>query len=509
MATLGELCATLLPAAAAAAPIPDEAAGRQVGWVRVMRSRVPALDALEVGDLVIAPASVAAAATRNPDGADVVADALAGRATALLLTGRDEGSTALALAARRRGIPVLHLPDAEAAPLERSVIAWLVNRRAAVDEQAAALERRLEQLALAGADLAALVAAFGGHLGRAAVLEGRRGDALAVHAPAAVPSAAAAASQFLATGSGVALRVPLPIPPADPARRPDAARHGKAALRGSLLLLGDAAVGELERTATERAAALLALELSRDAAIHRARESARRSEALPADGPPWVALVARQVGREDAESTEQRDAFRAELRLLASGRRLALRGDAESLEFRLVAAAGASDPHGLEIAGRIAGFLRRSVAVSRPFDDPAGRPIAEAEARATLEAAERDAAAPAVLRADRLAAYRLLGNLHNLPDGLSLARALLGPLFAGRPAPVAERLETLRVVLDRPGLAEAAAVLGVHRNTVAYRIRRIESLGGWDLQDPELRLALGVALRIVRIAQVEADPAVP
>jgi hypothetical protein len=322
-----------------------------------------------------------------------------------------------------------------------------------------------------------------------------------------MPAAAAAASRFLASGSGVSLRVPLPLAPTDPARRPEQARYGEPALRGSLLLLGDAPVGELERVATERAAALLALELSRDAAVQRARETARRSEALPADGPPWVALVARQAGREGEDEAGQREAFRAELRLLASSRRLTLRGDSESLEFRLVAAADASDPQGLAIAARIAGLLRRIVAVSRPFAEAAGRQVAEADARATLEAAERYATAPPVVRADRVAAYRLLGNLHNLPDGPGLARALLGPLLAGRPALVAERLETLRVVLDRPGLAEAAAVLGVHRNTIAYRIRRIESLGGWDLQDPELRLSLAVAVRIVQRAQSEAGSA--
>jgi hypothetical protein len=165
-----------------------------------------------------------------------------------------------------------------------------------------------------------------------------------------------------------------------------------------------------------------------------------------------VVLVARQVDPEDVEQAEQREAFRAELRMLASNRRLTLRGDSESLEFRLVAVAGPDDPQGLAIAGRVAGFLRRSVAVSRPFADAAGRPAAEADARATLEAAERYASAPPVVRADRVAAYRLLGNLHNLPDGLGLARALLEPLLGGRPARVAERLETLRVVLDRPGL---------------------------------------------------------
>jgi hypothetical protein len=257
----------------------------------------------------------------------------------------------------------------------------------------------------------------------------------------------------------------------------------------------------------DRAAALLALELSRDAAVERARETARRSEALPADGPPWVVVLARQVGGEDLENPEQREAYRAELRLLAPHRRLALRGDSESLEFRLVAAVDSVDPQGTALAGRVASLLRRRVAVSRPFSEPAARSAAEAEARATLEAAERYGSAPPVVRADRLAAYRLLGSLPGLPDGVGQARALLAPLLAGRPGLVAERLETLRVVLDRPGLGEAATALGVHRNTVAYRIRRIESLGGWDLQDPELRLALALAVRIVHSAQFAGESA--
>jgi DNA-binding PucR family transcriptional regulator len=106
-----------------------------------------------------------------------------------------------------------------------------------------------------------------------------------------------------------------------------------------------------------------------------------------------------------------------------------------------------------------------------------------------------------------VAAYRLLGSLPNLPDGPRLARGLLEPLLGGRPALVAERLATLRAVLDHPGLAEAAAMLGVHRNTVAYRVRRIESLGGWDLQDPELRLSLAIAIRIVQEAQSRPNSA--
>ncbi|HVL54576.1 MAG TPA: helix-turn-helix domain-containing protein, partial [Vitreimonas sp.] len=83
-----------------------------------------------------------------------------------------------------------------------------------------------------------------------------------------------------------------------------------------------------------------------------------------------------------------------------------------------------------------------------------------------------------------------------------LARALLEPLLGGRRDVAQEHLATLRAVLDHPGIAEAAVALGVHRNTVAYRLRRIEALTGWRLSDPELRLALGVAVRLVQTDQL-------
>jgi DNA-binding PucR family transcriptional regulator len=150
------------------------------------------------------------------------------------------------------------------------------------------------------------------------------------------------------------------------------------------------------------------------------------------------------------------------------------------------------------IAARIAAFLGRTVALSRPFDSAADRPAAEADARAVLEAAEAFPGAGSVVQAARLPVYRLLGAVHNLRDGERLARALLQPLLRGRPDVRREHLATLRAILDGGGVADAAGVLGVHRNTIAYRIGRIEDLTGWDLADPELRLALSVAIRVVQ-----------
>jgi len=481
----------------------EGALAHSVAWVRVLRARVPALDVLEPGDMVVVPTGVLDVVAPSTEDAEHLADALIrGAASAIVVVGAaGPASVRLAERAASAGIAVLGLPDGDAAALERAVIELLVNRRAALEHRAEELERRLEAIALRTTDLGALVASIGGFLGRAVVLEGRRGDPLAAHAPEQPPAAAAAARRYLTDREGIVLRIPLPVAPSDGDRARQMSRTGEQPIRGSLLLLGDAPATEGERLACERVAALLALELGRDVAVHRAREAARRSESLPSEGPPWVVIVARQAGREDVEDAEQREALRAELRLLAPNRRLVLRGDSESLEYRLVAVSGRDDPLGLVIADRVAAFLRRIVVVSRPFDEPGARSPAEAEARATLEAAEAYGARPGVVRADRLPAYRILGDLHNLPDAERLARSLLEPVLGGRPATVAERLRTLRAVLDAPGPAEAAQSLGVHRNTIAYRVRGIEELGGWDLRDPELRVALSVALRIVQIAQ--------
>jgi DNA-binding PucR family transcriptional regulator len=195
-----------------------------------------------------------------------------------------------------------------------------------------------------------------------------------------------------------------------------------------------------------------------------------------------------------------REGVRRAIRLLAPARRLALRGDADSVEIRLVAAGTPEEAR--RLVERIGEALGRPVAVSRPFGHAGDRPASEAEARTTLEAALALDEQPAIARADRLPIYRMLGALHKLPDGERLARAVLQPLLDARPDIRRERLATLRALLAHGGVGEAAAALGVHRNTVAYRVRAIEAATGWRLADPELRLSLAVALRLVHDEQV-------
>ena len=492
MATLAELQRDLIPSAVAGpGGIGD---GRSIAWVRVLKARVPAFDALDPGDLALVPASALGVVAGGPSEVAALADGLSrSGAVGVVLVAGDSPGTGDALLAALAGahVPTLTMSGVDVASLERSIIGYLVNRHAELERQASLLEAQLQRLALDASDLPALVGAIGAFLGRAIALEGRRGETLAVQAPANATDAAAAAAGYLsrigaARSRAVALRIDLPT---------------AAGPSGALLLLGDRPAVELERVVGERIAGLVALEIARDEAVGRARDDARRSETLPSDGPPWVVLVARQVVPGDGRGPDERERVRREIRRLAPARRLSLRGDAGSIELRVVASCAPDDPGGRAIAARIAAFIGRPVAVSRPFGDPDERATEEAAARGALEAGEALPEPPAVLRADRSPVYRLIGNLHNLPDGLRLSRALLAPALGGRPAVERARLATLRAVLDHGSPLAVAAELGVHRNTVSYRIRRLEALGGWDLADPELRLALGVALRIVQSAQ--------
>jgi DNA-binding PucR family transcriptional regulator len=491
MATLHDLLDAVLPGAASVgAAIPSGPDAPGLGWVRILRARVPALDVLEAGDLVIVPGSaLPVVAPTAADARDLVETLARSGASALLLVpgSPPEALAALGPVAAGAGIPAIRVDGTDPTALERRVIGYLVDRRGELERQAATLEADLARLAMAGRGLDALAAAIGGFLRRAIALEGRRADALAVHAPADVPGAAAAVTAYLSRPGAAGRRVPLPGAPGDPSPA------------GWLVLLGDRPASDLDTIAAERVAPLLSLELMLEAQVRRARDEAGRSDLLPSDGPPWVVLFARQS--EPADGGPTREEVRSELRFRFAARRLALRGTSESLELRAVAAPEANDPDGTRIAARVAEFLGRSVAVSRPFSEAAERPAAEATARATLEAVERLPEPPRVAPAGRLPAYRLLAALGNLPDDRIQASALLEPLSVGRPASLRERLATLRAVLDHGAAGEAAAALGIHRNTLAYRVRNLEALTGWDLGDPDLRLALSVAVRIVQSAQ--------
>jgi len=76
------------------------------------------------------------------------------------------------------------------------------------------------------------------------------------------------------------------------------------------------------------------------------------------------------------------------------------------------------------------------------------------------------------------------------------SRRHLGPLVEHDTARKAALVATLRAYLETGEQQQAAQRLRVHPNTLRYRLDRIREITGLDLEDPETRLNLAVALRV-------------
>ena len=102
----------------------------------------------------------------------------------------------------------------------------------------------------------------------------------------------------------------------------------------------------------------------------------------------------------------------------------------------------------------------------------------------------------------RVASYRSLGAFRLLlevqsPDALRrFVDELLGTLLQyaqSRDTPLLETLEALSAT--RWVRRAAARQLGIHINSMSYRVERIQALTGLQLDDPETRVAISIALR--------------
>ncbi|WP_405438285.1 helix-turn-helix domain-containing protein [Streptomyces avidinii] len=149
----------------------------------------------------------------------------------------------------------------------------------------------------------------------------------------------------------------------------------------------------------------------------------------------------------------------------------------------------AADP-----AGGAAAAPRVTAGVADPVRGLADLPAAWEQAVAAARAAVAQPRLGPVAQWSEIGPYRLLASLAADPVEDPAARTLLTP--ANR-----ELARTTEVFLDCAGQAgRAAAALGIHRQTLYYRLGRVEQLTGLDLDEGEDRLLLHMALKASRLA---------
>lgn len=105
-----------------------------------------------------------------------------------------------------------------------------------------------------------------------------------------------------------------------------------------------------------------------------------------------------------------------------------------------------------------------------------------------------------------LGLYRLLLSIRENPELDEFYQDTMGKLATYDAKSDGELLRTLEAYFSSHGSpTEAAERLHVHRNTLLYRLQRVRSIAGIDLEDPEVRLSLQLALRVRRIREAVRD----
>jgi purine catabolism regulator len=509
----------------------------EVTWATRPRPSPPAFGHLSGGELVLlTPKALSSlderltldAAIRQLAGFGVSAVGFAGRPTAAART-----------AANLTAIPLIQLPaDADLALLEREAAHLVAVRRREAQRKGSETSRRLMELAIAGESLADLTTALSESAQRDVFIVGRDGRLLAMTSPSGqVPASAvmmplleasrSAELEWMASNPGGSMAEPTAtVLPWDGVQfRVVAPILGRDGYLGLLsLLIGSPTATPEERALASRGAAASAIVLAREHAAAVARQElelnvldeildgALRSEISliqqarrlgHALDQPHAALVARfdstSGGQPRVSFDAMQNAVESALARLDAVVLWRIRHNSIEIVWNPAQVAQAADfpttlQQELSRHGRPGGGAIVSIGVGGIHAGTAGIRQSHQEAKLALTMSRRLYSSGQVTRFEDLGIYRLLFAARDLPELRSFHDDALTALIEYDRQHGAELLRTLGAFFaGRCGPKETAAILGVHRNTVLYRLERIRELTGFDLDDADVRLRLQLA----------------
>lgn len=515
----------------------EQGLGGEVTWATRPRPSPPAFGHLSGGELVLLTPKVLTglderltldAAIRQLAAFGVSAVGFAGRPTA-----------AARAAANLAGIPLIQLaPDADLATLEREAAHLVAVKRREAQRKGSETSRRLMELAIAGESLADLTTTLSESARRDVFIVGRDGRLLAMTSPSGqVPSSSvmlplleagrAMELDWLKTNQGGSMAEPsTTVLPWDGVQfRVVAPILGRDGFLGLLsLLIGSAEATGDERALASRGAAASAIVLAREHAAEVARQElelnvldeildgALRSEISliqqarrlgHAIDQPHAALVARFDSPAGVMPRVSLDAARAAVETTL-GRLNALvlwrirHNNIEVVWNPNQVEQGTEFPLAFqqELARQSRAGLGGIVSLGAGaiHSGTAGIRQSHQEAKQALTMSRRLYGPGQVTRFEDLGIYRLLFAARELPELRSFHDDALNTLIDYDRQHGAELLRTLGAFFaGRCGPKETASILGVHRNTVLYRLERIRELTGFDLDDADIRLRLQLA----------------
>jgi purine catabolism regulator len=515
---------------------------REVRWVVTLRPRPPGLVGLKGGELVL----VSSDTLHALDDRLTLARALdqlaqAGVAAVAARGGIDHSAIARADAL---GFPLLSVPsDASLSQTEQEALRLLADRQAETAELTRQVQQQLTELLIAGHGLPAIVDRLAVLTRRAVAVEDSSGVRQLSGAAVSLPDRAQVVEALERTRPRLyawidGRRVPAADPPTQRFRleldgigrivAPIAADDGALAFLS--LIAPHESLGRADALSASQGATVCALVLARERAVLQAEDRLRRdvvtdllSGAFTSDSAlleraerlgfnlslPHLPIALRVVSEPSVTAPRSHDVVGAlvrELGRLGVSAPIGVLGDTIGLAYPLEGgepAAIASKVHRLtaQVSGRVV-----SAGVGRPGIGPAAIAQGYREADRALVIARRLFPPGELTFFQNLGVHRLLLALDGHPELGAFYEETLAAIDQYDRSNRSELLPTLEAFFAADNsLAETASRLHLHRNTVAYRLRRIEQISGHHLSDPETRLALHLGLR-VRHALAAREP---
>jgi len=492
---------------------------RQLSWVVRLRARAPALPPLTGGELVLASIPALQSLDARPSLARVIEQVAELGVAAMLVVGDVDHEAELV--AERNRLPLIRLAAHLARPegLELELQRWLVQRKLDVQRELASLHLEFNSLALAGG-FPALLERTARLTGKPALLQGldwalrlRRQppsggipiELVDAALAASRPAAERWARELVRIDSEPAL-VRLELPELHLVHLVAGVRDGSGT--GAYVSLVGRAVdlGERDAGALLAAAGAGSIELVREHASEVARDAV--------EGDLLDRLARGDVADPD---TLIRRASRLGYDLMQP--HLAVAARSQSAEHSLLidsmttlapnraVLAGQRGDHVLAVIDADVATVRTwqrerlcSVGVGGPTCGPTGLARALSEATQALELGERLLGPGQTAVFSELGIFTFLLRSHSAEALHALHNSTLGRVEAYDGSKGAELVQTLEAYFASRCSPDATAKrLHLHRNSLLYRLRRIEEIAGVRLDDPETRLLLHLALRVGQV----------
>jgi purine catabolism regulator len=477
----------------------------QISWVATQRATLPIFADLRGGEVVLL--SVEAAQALDPRLTLATLVRRLAQATVSAVATLGEIRSEDIEAANEIRLPLLSLPaDSDLREIEREIARLISDYEAQLERRGAQLYNVLTQRSIEGSGAASLLE----------ILEERTGQTVGYFA------ANGELKTLLGTGQGtVALQSLRPHGRGDSSLLnqqiwvepigPDTYPHGYLALAGTRL-------DEWDHLAAAQGAAALALELAKEQAVQAAEERLRGDflstilaapptdpEALIQRGQelgydlkqPYIALLCHLENATGATLSRVLSSIQNELSRRSIAAPLLRRENAILCMFPL--------DSGMTRVRELADNLRErlttdypgmTLAIGTPAPTLADWTNTLREAEQALTLGRQIFGEGRVLAFSDLGVYRLLVLLRDAPEMWSFYRETLAELVDYDKKQKGELIQTLRAYFKHLGnLRATSAALHVHRNTLLYRLERIEQISGLDLGNAEEHYALWLALQ--------------